>query len=80
MVHVPLYVSDDFRGKSGAGLFGDVVMEVDWSVGEVLDAIEDIGAEREHAGHLYQRQRTLVVLRDTRGPGDAPARGQGNDV
>ena len=33
MVHVPLFVSDKFKGKSGMGLFADVVMEVDWSVG-----------------------------------------------
>jgi hypothetical protein len=32
MVHVPLHVSDKFRGKTQGGLFGDVV-EVDWSVG-----------------------------------------------
>jgi arylsulfatase A-like enzyme len=58
MVHVPLFVSDAFRGKSGKGLFGDVVMEVDWSVGQVLDAIEDIGAERH----------TLVVFTSDNGP------------
>lgn len=58
MVHVPLYVSDAFRGKSGAGLYGDVVMEVDWSVGQVLDAIEDIGAE----------QNTLVIFTSDNGP------------
>ncbi len=39
MVHVPLYVSEKFRGKSKRGLFGDVVMEVDWSVGQILDAL-----------------------------------------
>ncbi|MBC8356025.1 MAG: sulfatase [Planctomycetes bacterium] len=39
MVHVPLYVSDKFRGKSARGLFGDVMMEVDWSVGRILDAL-----------------------------------------
>ncbi|MCO8123994.1 sulfatase [Stieleria sp. TO1_6] len=58
MVHVPLYASEAFRGKSGQGLFGDVVMEVDWSVGQVLDAIEDIGAERN----------TLVVFTSDNGP------------
>nr|WP_246146874.1 sulfatase [Rubripirellula lacrimiformis] len=58
MVHVPLYVSDKFRGKSGAGIFGDVVMEVDWSVGQVLAAIEDIGAQ----------QNTLVVFTSDNGP------------
>ncbi len=39
MVHVPLFVSDKFKGKSGAGLFGDVVMEVDWSVGQIMEAL-----------------------------------------
>ncbi|MCP4450806.1 MAG: sulfatase, partial [Planctomycetes bacterium] len=39
MVHVPLYVSDKFKGKSEQGLFGDVVMEVDWSVGQILKEI-----------------------------------------
>ncbi|MCA9138081.1 MAG: sulfatase [Planctomycetales bacterium] len=58
MVHVPLFVSEDFRGKSGRGLFGDVVMEVDWSVGQILDAIEDIGVERN----------TLVVFTSDNGP------------
>lgn len=58
MVHVPLYASDRFLGKSGAGLFGDVVMEVDWSVGQILDAVEDIGAERN----------TLVVFTSDNGP------------
>ena len=40
MVHVPLYVSDAFKGKSGAGLFGDVMMEVDWSVGEIMKVLQ----------------------------------------
>ncbi|MEO8498926.1 MAG: sulfatase [Planctomycetota bacterium] len=39
MVHVPLYVSDKFKGKSERGLFGDVMMEVDWSVGQILDTL-----------------------------------------
>jgi arylsulfatase A-like enzyme len=47
MVHVPLHVSDRFRGKSGAGLFGDAVMEVDWSVGEIAGAIRRHGLERD---------------------------------
>lgn len=58
MVHVPLYCSEEFLGKSGAGLFGDVVMEVDWSVGQILSAVEDIGAERN----------TLVVFTADNGP------------
>jgi arylsulfatase A-like enzyme len=47
MVHVPLHVSDRFRGKSGAGLFGDVVMEVDDSVGRIVDAIRRQGLEKD---------------------------------
>jgi arylsulfatase A-like enzyme len=45
MVHVPLHVSDKFRGKTKRGLFGDVVEEVDWSVGEILGAIKKAGLE-----------------------------------
>ncbi|MSR59702.1 MAG: arylsulfatase [Planctomycetaceae bacterium] len=39
MPHVPLHVSDKFKGKSERGLFGDVIEEIDWSVGEVLAAL-----------------------------------------
>jgi arylsulfatase A len=58
MVHVPLYVSDKFRGKSGAGIFGDVVMELDWSVGQVLDAVRRNGLEND----------TLVIFTADNGP------------
>ncbi len=40
MAHVPLGVSDQFRGKSEQGLYGDVMMEIDWSVGQIMDALE----------------------------------------
>ena len=39
MMHVPIYVSDAFRGKSGEGIYGDAVLEVDWSVGEIMAAL-----------------------------------------
>jgi arylsulfatase A-like enzyme len=58
MVHVPLYVSDKFKGKSGAGLFGDVMMEVDWSVGQILDAIKRNGID----------DNTLVIFTADNGP------------
>jgi arylsulfatase A-like enzyme len=58
MVHVPLYVSDKFRGKSQRGLFGDVVMEVDWSVGQILDTLAKNGLD-EH---------TLVIFTTDNGP------------
>ncbi|GAA3583127.1 sulfatase [Snuella lapsa] len=40
MGHVPLGVSDKFRGKSEQGLYGDVMMEIDWSVGEIEKALQ----------------------------------------
>jgi arylsulfatase len=58
MAHVPLFVSDKFKGKSEQGLFGDVMMEIDWSVGEVLKTLRELGLE-EH---------TLVVLTSDNGP------------
>lgn len=58
MVHVPLHVSDKFRGRSARGLFGDVMMEVDWSVGQILDAVAHYGLD-EH---------TLVIFTSDNGP------------
>lgn len=58
MVHVPLFVSDKFRGKSGAGLFGDAVMEIDWSVGQILNAIHRNGLD----------DNTFVVFTSDNGP------------
>jgi len=58
MVHVPLFVSDKFKGKSARGLFGDVVMEVDWSVGQILGAIQRNGLDR----------KTLVIFTSDNGP------------
>ncbi len=58
MVHVPLYVSDKFRGKSQQGLYGDACMEVDWSVGEVLNALKKHGID----------DSTLVIYTADNGP------------
>lgn len=58
MPHVPLFVSDKFKGKSEQGLYDDVMMEIDWSVGEVLKALEKNGAA----------SNTIVVLTSDNGP------------
>ncbi len=58
MVHVPIFVSEKFAGKTKRGLFGDVVMEVDWSVGKILDTLR--------AHHL--EQKTLVIFTADNGP------------
>ena len=57
MVHVPLFVSDKFKGKTGS-LFGDVVEEVDWSVGQVLAALKDEKID----------EKTLVIFTSDNGP------------
>lgn len=58
MPHVPLAVSDKFKGKSEQGLFGDVMMEIDWSVGEVFKALREAGLE----------ENTLIILTSDNGP------------
>ena len=42
MPHVPLGVSDKFKGKSEQGFYGDVMMEIDWSVGQVMAVLEEL--------------------------------------
>jgi len=58
MVHVPLFVSDKFKGKSKQGLFGDVVMEIDWSVGQILSTLRRLGLDDD----------TMVVFCSDNGP------------
>jgi arylsulfatase A len=58
MPHVPLYAFSAFAGKSPRGLYGDVVEEIDWSVGRVLDALRKNGLDG----------RTLVVFTSDNGP------------
>jgi arylsulfatase len=56
--HIPLAASPRFRGKSPQGLYGDVIEEIDWSVGEVLATLEKCGVERN----------TLVIFSSDNGP------------
>ena len=58
MVHVPIAASQKFKGKSKLGLFGDVMMEVDWSVGEVMKTLRENGLDKN----------TLVVFTSDNGP------------
>jgi arylsulfatase A-like enzyme len=58
MPHVPLHVSGKFAGKSGRGLYGDVIMEIDWSVGQILAALKKHGLD----------DQTLVVFTSDNGP------------
>ncbi|MEN6429011.1 MAG: sulfatase-like hydrolase/transferase, partial [Phycisphaerales bacterium] len=58
MVHVPLFVSDDFRGKSPRGLYGDAVEEIDWCVGRILKTLR----------HEGLAENTFVVFTSDNGP------------
>jgi arylsulfatase len=58
MPHVPLGVSDKFLGKSRQGMYGDVMMEIDWSVGEIIKALEENGLT----------ENTLVIFTTDNGP------------
>jgi arylsulfatase A-like enzyme len=58
MPHVPLFAGEAFAGKSVRGVYGDVVEELDWSVGQVLQAIRAEGIEK----------KTLVIFTSDNGP------------
>jgi arylsulfatase A len=58
MPHVPLFASEEFRGKSERGLYGDVVEELDWSVGQILDYLREEELDKN----------TLVVFTSDNGP------------
>jgi arylsulfatase A-like enzyme len=56
--HVPLYVSDSFKGTTERGLYGDVIREIDWSVGRVMDTLQRLGLG----------EQTLVFFTSDNGP------------
>lgn len=58
MVHVPLAVSEKFKGKSEQGMYGDAMMEIDWSVGEIMNALDKNGIENN----------TLIIFTSDNGP------------
>jgi arylsulfatase A len=58
MPHVPLFVSEKFAGKSKRGLYGDVLMELDWSVGQIMARLKSLGLDHN----------TLVVFTSDNGP------------
>lgn len=58
MPHIPLFASEQFRGKSKRGLYGDVVEEIDWNVGRFLDYLDQQGLA----------ESTLVIFASDNGP------------
>lgn len=58
MPHIPLGVSSKFKGRSEQGLYGDVMMEIDWSVGELMKTLKKLKLE----------ENTLVIFTSDNGP------------
>lgn len=58
MPHVPLFVSPEFEGKSAGGLYGDVIEEIDFNTGRILDALKENGVD----------ENTLVIFTSDNGP------------
>ena len=58
MPHVPLFCSEAFEGKSGKGLYSDVMLEIDWSVGQINQALKENGID----------QNTIVIFTSDNGP------------
>ncbi len=58
MPHVPIGVSEAFRGKSGQGLYADLMLEIDWSIGEIMKTLEKNGLD----------ENTLVIFTSDNGP------------
>ena len=58
MPHIPIFASKDFLGKSQGGLYGDVIEEIDWSVGEIIKTLDKKGV----------LDNTLVIFTSDNGP------------
>lgn len=58
MPHLPLHTTEVFRGQSGGGLYGDVIQTIDWSVEQVLEALDRHGLE----------ENTIVFFASDNGP------------
>ncbi|WP_372652172.1 sulfatase [Draconibacterium sp.] len=58
MPHIPLFASPEFKGKSERGLYGDVIEELDWSMGQILQTLQELELD----------ENTLVVFTSDNGP------------
>ncbi len=56
--HVPLFASETFQGKTARGLYGDVISEIDWGVGQIIAALQEHGID----------DRTCIVFSSDNGP------------
>lgn len=58
MPHIPIYASEEFKGRSTKGYYGDVIEEIDYSVGKVMETLKECGVDRN----------TLVIFASDNGP------------
>jgi arylsulfatase A-like enzyme len=58
MIHAPVNASENFKGKSAQGLLGDAIEEIDWSVGQVMQTLRELGLD----------EKTLVIFTSDNGP------------
>jgi arylsulfatase A-like enzyme len=58
MVHIPVHASTEFSGQSKLGIYGDAIQELDWSTGEILKTLKDLGLD----------EKTLVIFTSDNGP------------
>jgi arylsulfatase A len=57
-VHEPIFAGAEFQGRSGGGIYGDSVQELDWSTGQILDMLDELGLDGN----------TLVMFTSDNGP------------
>jgi arylsulfatase A-like enzyme len=58
MPHIPLAVSEEFKGKSARGFYGDAIEEIDWSVGQIMKSLEELGLT----------EKTMIIFASDNGP------------
>jgi len=77
MVHTPLFAHQDFLDTSPRGLYGDVMAEVDWSVGQVISKLEDLDLDKNTLVVFTSDNGPWLVMRETGGSSGLLADGKG---
>lgn len=70
MPHIPIYVSDKFKGSSTRGLYGDAIQEIDYNVGRIISVLEDLDI----------RKNTIIVILSDNGPWLAVGKDAGSSL
>jgi arylsulfatase A-like enzyme len=76
--HVPLYVSEKFDGSSKRGLYGDVVQEIDWSVGEIIKTLQKLGVDKNTFIFFTSDNGPWLVMKERGGSAGLLFEGKGS--